>query len=335
MKAIRVNAPGGLDRLELIELPDPGAPQSGEIRVRLHATSLNYHDYRIVAGETGITDARIPMSDGAGIVEAIGNGVLGFAVGEAVVSVFHPTWQAGPPTIGDFSQTPGDGTDGYACEVAVRPATWFTHAPTGWTHAEAATLPTAAATAWRAVVNDGRLKAGDTVLVLGTGGVSIFALQIARMMGATVIATTSSDAKAERLRELGAAHVINYREETAWGRAVVEFTGGRGVDQVVEIGGTGTLTQSIEAVRVGGYISLIGAISGRSGEVPLASIVVKQLRMQGMTVASRADQLDMIRGLEAANIRPVIDRRFPLERLAEAFRYQTSGSHFGKIVAEF
>ena len=335
MKAIRVNAPGGLDRLQLIELPDPGAPQAGEIRVRLHATSLNYHDYRIVAGETGITDARIPMSDGAGIVEAIGNGVDGFAVGDAVVSVFHPTWQAGPPTIGDFSQTPGDGTDGYAREVAVRPATWFTHAPTGWTHAEAATLPTAGATAWRAVVNDGKLKAGDTVLVLGTGGVSIFALQIARSMGAMVIATTSSDAKAERLRDLGAAHVINYRKEAAWGRMVVAWTGGRGVDQVVEIGGAGTLPQSIEAVRIGGYISLIGAITGRSGEVPLASIVVKQLRMQGMTVASRADQLDMIRGLEAANIRPVIDRRFPLERLAEAFRYQTSGSHFGKIVAEF
>ena len=335
MKAIRVNAPGGLDRLELIELADPGAPQASEIRVRLHATSLNYHDYRIVAGETGITDARIPMSDGAGIVEAIGNGVHGFAVGDAVMSVFHPTWQAGPPTIGDFSQTPGDGADGFAREVAVCPATWFTHAPAGWTHAEAATLPTAGATAWRAVVNDGRLKAGDTVLVLGTGGVSIFALQIARSMGATVIATTSSDAKAERLRDFGATHVINYRKEAAWGRAVVDWTGGRGVDQVVEIGGAGTLTQSIEAVRIGGYISLIGAITGRSGEVPLASIVVKQLRMQGMTVASRADQSNMVRGLEASNIRPVIDRRFPLERLAEAFRYQTSGSHFGKIVVSF
>lgn len=335
MKAMRINAPGGLDRLEEVELADPGRPGAGEIRVRLHATSLNNHDHRVVLGETGVVDGRIPMADGAGIVEAVGAGVDAFAVGDAVVSLFHPTWPAGPPTIGDFSQTPGDGVDGYAREIAVRPAEWFTRAPAGWSHAEAATLTTAGTTAWRALVGDGGLKAGDIVLVLGTGGVSIFALQMARSMGATVIATTSSEAKAERLSQLGAAKVVNYRKDDEWGRTVSDWTGGRGVDHVVEIGGAGTLPQSIAAVRVGGHIALIGGTAGRSGDIPLTSLCVKQIRLQGLTVASRADQQDMVRGLEATGLKPVIDRSFPLERLADAFRHQASGGHFGKIVVEF
>lgn len=335
VKAIRIKAPGGLNRLEEVQLPDPGAPGVGEIRVRLHATSLNHHDYRVVAGETGVADGRIPMADGAGVVEAVGDAVCEFAVGDCVASVFHPTWQSGPPTVGDFSKTPGDGVDGYACEFAVRPATWFTRAPAGYSHAEAATLTTAGATTWRALVHDGALKAGDTVLILGTGGVSVFALQIARSMGATVIATTSSDAKAARLQHLGAAHTINYRALPDWGHIVMDKTGGRGVDHVVEVGGAGTLPQSIAAVRVGGHISLIGAMTGRSGVIPLASLLVKQVRLQGLTVASRADQITMVRGFEATGVRPVIDRSFPLEQLAEAFAYQTSGAHFGKIVVEF
>lgn len=335
MKAIRIASPGGLDRMEVVELADPGPPGTGEIRVRLHATSLNFHDYRVVTGATGALDGLIPMADGAGVVEAVGDGVTTFAVADHVVSVFHPGWQDGPPRIGDFSMTPGDGVDGYAREVVVRPAAWFTRSPAGYTHAEAATLTTAGVTAWRALVSDHGLKAGDTVLVLGTGGVSVFALQIARSMGATVIATTSSSAKAERLRTLGAAHTIDYRAQPDWGREAAERTGGRGVDVVIEVGGAGTLAQSIAAVRVGGHIALIGALTGRSGEIPLTSLLVKQVRLQGLTVASRANQIDMVRGLEATGIRPVIDRSFPMEQLAEAFRYQESGSHFGKIVVEF
>ncbi len=335
MKAVRIGIPGGLDRLKLVELADPGAPGLGEIRVRVHATSLNYHDYRIVTGESGSVGGRIPMADGAGVVEAVGEGVANFAVADAVVSVFHPEWQDGPPRVGDFSQTPGDGVDGYAREVVVRPATWFTRSPAGYTHAEAATLTTAGVTAWRALVSDGGLKAGDTVLVMGTGGVSVFALQIARSMGATVIATTSSDAKAERLRTLGAAHTINYRTQPDWGGEVADRTGGRGVDHVIEVGGAGTLAQSISAIRIGGHISLIGALTGRSGQIPLTALLVKQVRLQGLTVASRANQIDMVRGLEATGVRPVIDRSFPLEQLADAFRHQESGHHFGKIVLEF
>jgi NADPH:quinone reductase-like Zn-dependent oxidoreductase len=334
MKAVTLAAPGGLEKLHLKDLPDPGAPGPGAIRVRLHASSLNYHDYAVVRGVIPAADGRIPMADGAGVVEAIGEGVSDFAVGDAVLSCFFPLWQDGPASVADFKNTPGDGLDGYGCEVAVRPASWFTHAPRGWSHAEAATITTAGLTAWRALVADGGLKAGDSVLVLGTGGVSIFALQLAKAMGATVIATSSSDAKLERVGALGADHTINYRTTPQWGEAVHALTGGRGVDHVVEVGGPGTLPQSIAAVRIGGHIHLIGVLTGRSGEVPTALLMAKQARLQGLIVGSRRHQRDMVRALEATGIRPVVDRSFPLEAIAEAFRYEESGAHLGKIVLE-
>ena len=241
MKAIIVRAPGGLDRIERVELPDPGAPGPGAIRVRLHASSLNFHDYGVVSTPNRVSDGRIPMSDGAGLVESIGDGVSEFKAGDHVVSCFFPYWMEGPPPIADFSTVPGDGVDGYARELVVAPSTAFTHAPKGYSFTEAATLPTAGVTAWRALVVNGALKAGDTVLVLGTGGVSIFALQIAKAMGATVIATSSSDEKLKRVRALGADHTINYRHHPDWGARVREWTGGSGVDHVVEVGGPGTL----------------------------------------------------------------------------------------------
>ncbi|MEC9481835.1 MAG: NAD(P)-dependent alcohol dehydrogenase, partial [Halomonas sp.] len=234
-----------------------------------------------------------------------------------------------------FKTTPGDGIDGYAREQVVSPATWFTHAPKGYSHAEAATLTTAGLTAWRALVVDGQLKAGDTVLALGTGGVSIFALQIARMMGARVIATSSSDEKIERLKELGAEHTLNYQREPAWGKRIKELTDGRGVDHVIEVGGPGTLPQSIEAVRIGGHISLIGVLTGRGGEIPTAKLMAKQARLQGLIVGSRTHQQEMIRGLEVGGLRPVIDRSFALDEIADAFRHEESGKHFGKICLEF
>ena len=215
------------------------------------------------------------------------------------------------------------------------PATSFTHAPTGWTHAAASTLTTAEVTAWRALVVNGGLKVGDSVLVLGTGGVSIFALQIARAMGATVIATSSSDEKLERLRAMGAAHGINYRRHEHWGDRVRELTDGTGVDHVVEVGGPGTLAQSIKAARVGGHISLIGVLTGRAGNVPTAMLMARQQRLQGLIVGSRRHQMDLIRGIDAVHGHPVIDRSFPLAELADAFRLQETGGHFGKIVVEF
>ncbi|RUR29547.1 NAD(P)-dependent alcohol dehydrogenase [Vreelandella andesensis] len=335
MQAIQLREPGGLDKLDVVELTAPSEPGSGEIKVRLHASSLNFHDYAVVVGMIPTVDGRIPMSDGAGVVEAVGEGVSEFAVGDAVVSTFFPNWLEGPARVGDFTTTPGDGVDGYAREQVVAPATSFTHQPKGYSHAESATLTTAGLTAWRALVVDGGLKAGDTVLVLGTGGVSIFALQFAKMMGARVIATSSSNDKLTRLRELGAEHTINYKETPDWGKAVKALTNGEGVDHVVEVGGPGTLPQSIDAIKIGGHISLIGVLTGREGEIPTAKLMAKQAKLQGLIVGSRRHQIEMIRAIEATNLKPVIDREFSLNDIADAFRHQESGKHFGKICLTF
>ena len=335
MKAMVVHAPAGLDNLRLEERADPGQPGAGEIRVAVHGSSLNYHDLGVVTGRMGAADGLVPLADGAGTVEAVGEGVTEFAVGDQVVSCFFPDWQDGTPTIGDFSRTPGDGIDGYAQGHVVRPATAFTHAPKGLDAVEAATITTAGLTAWRALVVDGKLKPGDTVLLLGTGGVSIWALQIAKLMGARVAITSSSDEKLERAKALGADHVLNYREQPEWGRAIAQWSDGRGVDHVVEVGGPGTLAQSIEAVRVGGHISLIGVLTGASGEVPTAALMGKQARLQGLIVGSRREQQDFVRAIEQGGLTPVVDRRFALEELADAFRSEMGAGHFGKIGVEW
>lgn len=335
MKAVKLRKPGGLDKLEVAEMEDAPAPGTGEIRVRLHATSLNYHDYSVVKGYIPAEDGRIPMADGAGVVDAVGDGVTEFRVGDAVVSGFFPGWLDGIAEVADFKTVPGDGVDGYAREAVTRPAHWFTRAPRGWSHAEAATLTTAGLTAWRALVVDGGIKAGETVLVLGTGGVSIFALQFARAMGCTVIATSSSDEKLARLSEMGASHTINYKQTPEWARAVMEATRGRGADHVIEVGGPGTLPQSIRAARIGGHISLIGVLTGRGGEVPTSLLMAKQVRLQGLIVGSRREQVEMVRALDVMGWRPVLDRSFPLEGLGDAFAHQESGAHFGKIVCEW
>jgi NADPH:quinone reductase-like Zn-dependent oxidoreductase len=335
MKALRLRGPGGgLDALSVVDMDDPGNPGPGEIRVRIHASSLNYHDLGVVSGRMPVEDGRIPMSDGAGVVDAVGDSVAEFAPGDAVVSCFFPQWQDGGPAVADFSGTPGDGIDGYAREWVVTPAAWFTRAPRGYTHLEAATLTTAGLTAWRALIVDGGLKAGDVVLALGTGGVSIFALQVAKAMGATVIITSSSDEKLERARALGADHTINYRTTEKWAASVLDLTNGEGVDHVVEVGGPGTLPQSIEACRIGGHIALIGVLTGRGGEVPTGLLMRRQQRLQGLIVGSRRHQQDFVRALDGLPMRPVVDRSFPLERTADAFRYEMSGQHFGKICLE-
>lgn len=331
MRVVTLGSGGGLDQLHVVDREAPGEPGPGEIRVRIRASSLNFHDYAVVAGMIPTEDGRIPMSDGAGVIEAVGEGVEAFAVGDAVVSTFFPYWLDGPARVADFKSTPGDGLDGYAREQVTRPATWFTHAPKGYSHAEAATLTTAGLTAWRALVVDGNLKAGDTVLTLGTGGVSIFALQFAKAMGARVISTSSSDEKIERLKELGADHTINYRTDPEWGKTVQALTGGRGVDHVIEVGGPGTLPQSIDAVCIGGHIALIGILTGRGGEVPTIKLMAKQARLQGLIVGSRAQQQEMVRGIEAIGVRPVIDSTFGLDEIAGAFRHEEAGRHFGKI----
>lgn len=335
MKAITCNSAFGIDGLTVVDMEDPGAPGPGQIRVRIRASSLNYHDLGVVTGRMKSASGRIPMADGAGVVEAVGPGVDEFGVGDSVVSTFFPDWLDGEPPIADFSTTPGDGVDGYAREVVVAPAVAFTRAPKNYTHAEAATLTTAGLTAWRALVVNGQIKAGDSVLVLGTGGVSIFALQFAKAMGASVIATSSSDEKLERVRALGADHIVNYRKDENWGATVRSLTGDRGVDHVVEVGGAGTVAQSIAAGRIGGHISLIGVLTGGGGAVPTAAMMMRQQRLQGLVVGSRRHQQDMVRGIESTGVRPVIDRSFGLEDIANAFRLQQAGGHFGKIALAY
>ncbi|MAD43856.1 MAG: NAD(P)-dependent alcohol dehydrogenase [Oceanospirillaceae bacterium] len=337
MKAITLKQPGGLDHICVSELPDPGQPGRGEIRVAIKASSLNFHDLLVANGTSPTADDRILMSDGAGIVEAVGEGVDEFAPGDAVVSVFFPNWPAGQPFDGvsNFSQTPGDGQQGMAAEYVVRPATAFTHAPAGWSHEESATITTAALTAWRALVVDGPLKAGDTVLTLGTGGVSIAAIQLAKTMGARVIATSSSDDKLQRVKQLGADDVINYRTHPQWSAEVMRLTQGQGVDHIVEVGGPGTLSESMLSVKTGGHIALIGVLTGVQGEVPTAAFMARQARLQGLIVASRRDQQAFVTALEQTGIRPVIDTTFKFEQLADAFAHQQSGQHFGKICLQW
>lgn len=334
MKAIQIKLPASLENLMLVDMPEPPEPGPGEIKVRIRASSLNFHDLGVVTGVLPCADGRIPMSDGAGEVVAIGEGVSDYQVGDKVVSTFFTDWLDGKPTTTAFTRVPGDGLDGYAREYITAPESWFTPIPMGYSFAEAATLTCAGVTAWRALVVDGQIKAGATILVQGTGGVSVFALQIAKAMGARVIATSSSNEKLARMKALGADQVINYVEMPEWGAMVRDLTNGEGVDHVVEVGGAGTLNQSIIATKTGGHIAMIGVLTGRAGPVMTAALMVKQIRLIGMVVGSRKHQMDLIRAIEATGMKPVMDKSFLLANLADAFRHQAANAHFGKIIVE-
>ncbi len=333
MKVAAVKAQGAPDKLVIETRNDP-APGPGEILVRVRASSLNFHDLAVVYGMIPVADGRIPMSDGAGDVVAVGAGVKAFKPGDQVLSTFFPNWAGGGPALERVMGVPGDHVDGFAAEHVAMPATAFTRIPKGWTLTEAATLPCAALTAWRALIVDAAIRPGSVVLTQGTGGVSIFALQLAKAAGARVVATSSSDEKLARLKDLGADHVINYKTDTNWGRSAAEWAG-QGVDAVIEVGGPGTLNQSITACRIGGHVSLIGVLTGWSGEVMTALQMSKSVAVKGITVGSREDQVNMIAAIEANGIKPVIDSRFPLDDIAGAFAHQRSQKHFGKICLEF
>ena len=332
MRAMVLDGGAGLEHLKPAEREWPKA-RPGEVVVRLAAASINYRDLATVTAPAPARLPLVPLSDGAGLVVAIGEGVTRVKVGDLVMPSFFPHWQSGPPTPASLAAL-GGVLDGVACEAIAISAEGVTKAPAGYGAAEAATLPCAAVTAWRGLIVEGRLMAGQTVLVQGTGGVSIFALQFAKLAGAQVIVTSSSDEKLEHAKALGADDTINYRATPDWAKAARELTGGRGVDHVVEVGGAGTFQQSIAACALGGKIAVIGVLSGFVQDLNVAAIFGGNLHINGITVGSRQHVEQMVRAIEVAKLKPVIDRRFPLEALADALALMKAGGHFGKVVID-
>lgn len=334
MKVWQIVGDGGIDALEQADRPAP-VPGPGQIGVRVRANSINYRDLNTVRapGRVGIAFPRIPNSDGAGDVTALGAGVTGLAVGDRVAGCFFQDWAAGAISAAAMASAQGGPIDGMLAEEVVLNAHGVVPVPGHLDYAEAATLPCAALTAWNGLVVSGGLKAGETVLLLGTGGVSIFALQFCALMGARAIVTSKSDDKLERARRMGAWQTINYADTPDWAEAAREMTGGGGVDHVVEVGGGGTLEQSIEAVRVGGHIAMIGVLT--QGAVNPIPILRKSVRLHGIYVGSRAMFLDMNAAIAAGGLKPVIDRRFAFADAPAAYSCMEAAGHFGKIVIEF
>ena len=332
MRIFEVRDAFGIENLKLGERQET-ALQPGQARVQVRATSLNYRDLMTVkyGGVRGVQLPLIPLSDGAGEVVEIGPGVSRVKPGDRVMGIFMQTWLAGEPTQAHAQSALGGAIDGMLAEQVVLHEDGLVHVPGYLSYEEAATLPCAAVTAWQGLMTQGGLQAGDTILVLGTGGVSIFALQFAAIAGARTIITSSSDAKLEHARQLGAAECINYRTTPDWEKRVLEVTDGVGVDHVVEVGGVGTLEKSLRAVRIGGTVSLIGVLTG-SGTMDPMAILRKSVRMQGIYVGSRAMFETMNRAMSLHALRPVVDRAFPFEESREALSYMQSAAHFGKIV---
>lgn len=333
MKAYEIRDGFGLDKLVPCERAEP-VPGPYQVRVRVKATSLNYRDLMMVEGRYNPKQKLplVPNSDGAGVVDAVGPGVTRVKVGERVMGLFSQAWLGGEASRAAQTSTLGGPLDGALADTMVLHEDGVVHTPAHLSDEEAATLPCAAVTAWSALVTQGGVKAGDSVLVQGTGGVSIFALQIARMQGARVILTSSRDDKLERARALGAHEGINYVKTPDWDKAARALTGGTGVDHVVEVGGAGTLEKSLKAVRVGGTVSVIGVLSGGAGAVPVTPILMGNLRVQGVFVGHRQSFEALNRALALHGTRPVVDRVFPFAEARAAFEYLKSGAHFGKVV---
>ena len=330
MKQIQLSKPGGLENLKITETENP-KPSAKDVLLKVSASSLNYHDLMVALGLIPTEDKRVPLSDSAGEIIEIGEEVTKWKSGDKVMSMCFPNWVNGPPKY-ELLSFIGDNQDGYATEYISIPETAVTRIPNNLGLKEAATLPCAGLTAWRALVDEGNLKSGETVLVQGTGGVSVFALQLAKTFGATVIATSSSDEKLEKLKQLGADHLINYKTHPEWGKEVLKLTDNEGVDHVVEVGGAGTFSESVRCTKLAGHIALIGVLSGPSvNEIILPRIFLKQIRLSGIAMANQDSQIAMIDYLEKNEIKPVISDSFELGDLAAAFQHQIDNKHFGKI----
>ena len=335
MKVYEINT-FGIDNLAMSERPMPVADR-GEVVIKFHAASLNYRDVMVVSGTYNprMKLPAIPFSDGAGEIVEIGTDVTKWKVGDRVMPIFAQRWFDGESSEEKRRTSLGAGAqwDGVLREYGSFSQESVVAIAEHLSYQEAATLPCSALTAWNALFVSGKVQPGETVVTLGTGGVSIFALQLAKIAGARVIATSSNDEKIERLLDLGADETINYKTREDWDAAIHELTGKRGADHVIEVGGAGTLAKSINAVRIGGHVALIGALTGPAGFNPTA-VFMKAIRLQGIFVGSRKMMLDLNKAIDNSKLEPVIDRVFAFDEVREALKHMESGAHFGKIVVK-
>jgi NADPH:quinone reductase-like Zn-dependent oxidoreductase len=337
MRVFQVEGQWAMSHLRLSQRPQPQA-ERGQGRIKMAAAALNYRDLIVPTRGYGARMQELPLimlSDGAGVVDQVGLGVTQFKEGDEVCPLLFQTWVSGAADAYKLSRGLGCETDGTMADYVVLPEQGVAHAPKDWSSLQAATLPTAALTAWSAVVIEGGVRPGDSVLVQGTGGVALFALQFAKMLGANVILTSSSNEKLARARLLGADHLINYREVPDWGKQARTLGGRDGVDLIVDVGGESSLPQSLRAVRSGGRIALIGVLGGAKMNAPLGLVVTRQVRMQGITVGSKDAFADMVRAIDANGMRPVLDQVFGFAELPDALAYLASGKHFGKVCIDF
>jgi NADPH:quinone reductase-like Zn-dependent oxidoreductase len=339
MRALNVAAPWGPDAIKVVELPDP-KPGAGQVLVRMKAVSLNYRDLLMINGMYGrgaasTTDVITPFSDGCGVVEAVGEGVTRFKPGDRVATLFFQGWVSGPPTLEKVVTALGFPIPGAGAELQTFSEHGLSKVPEFLSDLEVATLPCAALTAWRGLFVDARLEPGDTVVLQGTGGVSIFGLQFAHAAGYRTLITSSSDEKLERARDLGADHVVNYRTTPAWSGPVREATHGRGADFIMEVGGGGTIQESMKAIKIGGHIAIIGVVAGAGDPFNPAALIGNSAKLQGLSVGSRDMFEAMCRMIDLKKTFPVVDKVFPFTEAKAAFAAMAAGEHFGKIVLEF
>ena len=336
MKLYELQHKAGLDSITRVERPDP-KPGPGQVLIAVKACSLNYRDLLVAKGSYGAPPplGRIPLSDGAGEVVEVGTGVTRVKVGDRVAGIFMQGWLGGDVNAEVAATALGGAIDGMLAQYVVLSEQGVVKVPAHLNWEEAATLPCAAVTAWNALVCHGRVKAGDVVALQGTGGVSLFALQFAKMHGARCIITSSSDEKLELARGMGADETINYKRDPGWDKAVMARTGGRGADIVVEVGGAGTLEKSLSAVRFGGSVQLIGVLTGVAGPIPTAAILRRSITVQGIYVGSREMFEEMNRAIELHGLRPHIDRSFGVADARAAYEHLAGAGHAGKVVIGF
>ena len=339
MRALNVAAPWGLDAIQVVEAPDP-APGPGQVLVRMKAVSLNYRDLLMVKGMYGrapaaTADVITPFSDGCGVVEAIGSGVTRVKPGDRVATLFFQGWISGPPSLEKVVTALGFPIPGAGSELQTFGQDGVSKVPDFLTDNEVATLPCAALTAWRGLFEDANLKPGDTVVLQGTGGVSILGLQFAHAAGYRTLITSSSDEKLARAKALGADHLVNYKTTPAWSGPVRAATDGRGADFIMEVGGGGTIHESMKAIRIGGHIAIIGVVAGAGDPFNPAALIGNSAKLQGLSVGSREMFESMCRAIDLHQIRPVVDKVFAWTDAKAAFTAMAGGEHFGKIVLEF